>query len=149
VDELRLPGDLVAFLEAGKQLTYDASACEAGLVVLMSRDGLRLRTFAMHCASTPLADDDPHRGESGCYRVPGVDLVADCSGDYTPEGLLIWLPEELRFGTWDCDHDLISVFGPEVTWTQIANTPARFLNAQWEFDDLDRAPAEFLVPWPR
>jgi hypothetical protein len=100
---------------------------------------------------TPHEGADPHAGDAGAYRVPGIDLIASCECDdeYEPEGLLVWLPGEGRYGVWDSCHDYILVFDPGVTWSQIAESPARFINAQWAFEDLERAPAEFLKPWPR
>jgi hypothetical protein len=148
VDELQLPEDLVAFLDAERQLEYDPATCEAGRVTLLARSELRLRTFGAQCGGTPHERDDPNPG-SGAYWVPGVDLVAGCTGDYEPEGLLIWFPGERSFGVWDSSHDYVLLFGPAVTWSQIASSPARYINAQWAFEDLDRAPAEFLVPWHR
>jgi len=32
-------------------------------------------------------------------------------------------------------------------WSDIVQSPARYINAQWAFDDIDRAPAAFLKPW--
>jgi hypothetical protein len=148
VDPLQLPDDLVAFLDAGQQLEYDPATCEAGAVALQPRSELRLRTFGAHCGGTPHEADDPHPGP-GVYQVAGVDLVASCTGDYEPGGLLVWLPGELSFGVWDCDHDYLLVFGPAASWSEIARSPARYINAQWAFAGLDRAPAEFLVPWPK
>jgi hypothetical protein len=147
--ELDIPADLATFLDAGRQLEYDPADCEAGGVALHRRSDLRLRTFGAQCYGTPHEEADPHRGERGVYRIPGVDLVASCTGDFEPEGLLIWLPGEQRYGVWDSSHDYIMVFGREVTWSRIVECPHRFINAQWDFDDLDRAPAGFLVPWPK
>jgi len=81
--------------------------------------------------------------------VPGVDLIESCTGDYEPEGLLVWFPGEQSYGVWDSSHDYVFVFGSTVTWAQIAASPAAYINAQWDFDDLARAPAEILVPWPK
>jgi len=146
MDGLELPADLTTFIASGQQLEYDPATCEAGRVHLHGLLGLRLRTFGAHCGGTPFEQDDPEPGR-GVYRVPGVDLVASCTGDYEPEGLLIWFPGEQSFGVWDSSHDYVLVFGPRVTWSDIARSPARYINAQWEFDDIDRAPAEFLKPW--
>src|SRR5213079_513052 len=71
-----IPADLAAFLDAGHQFDYEPSACEAGLVTLTPRIGLRLRTFGAQCCGTPHEEADPHAGDSGTYRVPGVDLIA-------------------------------------------------------------------------
>jgi hypothetical protein len=61
----------------------------------------------------------------------------------------MWLPLENRFGTWDSSHPWIALFGPEVGWSNIAEAPARFINAQWEGAFKDSAPTVPLVPWPR
>jgi hypothetical protein len=145
MDSFELPDDLVQFLASGQQLEYDPTTCEAGQVRLHGLSELRTRTFGAHCGGTPFETDDPDLG--GVYRVPGVDLVAACTGDYKPEGLLIWFPGERSFGVWDSSHDYVLVFGSVVSWSDIAKNPARFINAQWGFEDIDRAPAEFLQPW--
>jgi hypothetical protein len=108
-----------------------------------------VRTFGAQCVDPLFREFDPHADEPGVYRVPGVDLIAACTGDYAPHGLLVWFPGEASYGTWDEAHDYILVFGPEVTWGKIMASPAKFINAQWSFPDLERAPAEFLVPWLR
>lgn len=147
--KFEIPADLAAFLREGRRLEYDPAACEAGVVSLHPPTDLRLRTFGAQCSDTPHEEDDPNRGRSGTYQVTGVDLIASCTGPYEPEGLLIWFPEEWSYGVWDPSHETIMVFGPKVAWPQIVESPHRFINAQWEFDELDRAPAEFLIPWPK
>jgi hypothetical protein len=122
-DSLQLPADLITFLDRERQLKYDPSTCEAGAVTLLPRSALKLQAFG---------------------EVSGVDLIATCTGDYEPEGLLVWLPGERRFGVWDTSHDLLLAFSPNVSWSQIAYSPARFINAQWAFEDLERAPTELL-----
>lgn len=147
--ELTLPNDLSRFLDGGQQFDYDPATCEAGMVTLHPRSHLQLRTFNAQCGGTEFENANPHLGVPGCYRVEGVDLVAGCTGDYSPEGLLVWFPAESSYGVWDSDHDYVFLFGPEVTWSQIAASPAKYINAQWAFDDLERASTKILVPWPR
>jgi hypothetical protein len=149
LSDIDIPADLAAFLDAGRQLDYDPSTCEAGGVTLLPRSELRLRTFGAQTFGTPHEEADPHRGEGGVYDVPGVDLIASCTGDYEPEGLLVWFPGERSYGVWDSSHDYVLVFGADVTWAEIAASPARYINAQWAFDELDRAPAEFIRPWDK
>jgi hypothetical protein len=96
---VEVPEDLLAFLSAGRPLQYDAGACEAGKVRLHRPDDLRQVVFRAQTYGTPVARLDPNSGEAGTYAVPGVDLVADCEGDYEPEGLLVWFPLEQRYGT--------------------------------------------------
>jgi hypothetical protein len=145
VESLQLPDDLIAFLDSGGRLEYDPATCEAGEVTLLPLSALRLRTFTAR-GGPAHQTGDPNFGR-GVYRVSGVDLIATCTGDYEPEGLLLWLPGERSFGVWDPSHDYLMVFGMEVSWSQIVKSPARYINAQWGFEDLDRAPAEFLCPW--
>jgi hypothetical protein len=149
VAELKLPADLVAFLQAGRQLEYDPDTCEAGAVVLLPLEQLKVELFPMDCQSTEVEGQDPHEGELGCYLVEGVNLIAECSGGYDPVGLLLWLPREGRYAIWDNDHCYIGVFGPEVTWARIAAAPAQHINAQWVGAFPDSAVASCLVPWPK
>jgi hypothetical protein len=141
---LKLPEDLVAFLRAGRQLDYDPADCEAGAVTLLPLDQLQVELFPVDCQSTPIAEDDPHSAERGCYLVPGVSLLASCEG-YEPAGLLLWLPEEGRYGTCDESHGPLRAFPREVTWTAIVADPAEYINAQWG----EWPPDEVLVSWPK
>jgi hypothetical protein len=146
---LHLPADLVEFLAAGKQLVYDPEACEAGAIRLMSLERLTLELFPMYISSEmdELYASDPHKEENGYYLVTGVNLVAACA-DYDPCGLLMWLPLERRYATWDHEHWYIGVFGPEQTWAEIVKAPAQHINAQWIGAFADSVPATALKPWP-
>ena len=146
--ELRLPADLVEFLAAGKQLDCDPDACEAGAVTLVPLSELRLERFPVETGSLPVYEQDPHYPDVKSYLVLGVNLVASCTGDYEPTGLLLWLPVERRYGIWDSSHCGIQVFGPEVTWERIAANPVPHINAGWTGIDRDAPPMEELVPWP-
>jgi hypothetical protein len=147
--DLNLPEDLIAFLRSCKQLEYDPTKCEAGAVTLLPLGQLKVELFPMDCQGSNLEEEDPHRGELGCYLVDGVNLVAGCTGGYNPVGLLLWLTREGRYGTWsDGDYPCIGVFGPLINWSRIAEAPAQHINAQWAFVE-DSAPASSLVPWPR
>jgi len=137
-----LPADLVAFLQRGKQPTFDPALCEAGAVTFLSLDKLRVEFFPM----TPDSKDDPHAGEYGSYLVAGVSLVASCDG-YDPVGLLLWLPLDGRYGTWDGEHGTLRVFRANVTWSTITRDPPRHINAQWGLEG--SAPVSDLAPWGR
>jgi hypothetical protein len=147
--DLNLPTDLVEFLAAGEQLVYDPGDCEAGAIQLLPLDRLKLELFPMYISSDmeELYESDPHQGENGYYLVTGVNLVAECE-EYDPCGLLMWLPIEWRFATWDHEHWYFGVFGPEQTWTEIVKAPAQHINAQWVGAFADSVPATPLVPWP-
>src|SRR5439155_23191142 len=125
---LRLPDDLRAFLAAGRQLAYDPSQCEAGRVTLLPLDKLRVGKYLSRPTAhgqVPCLADDPHQ-EEGYYSAAAVNLVAECE-HYWPDGILIWLPEERFFGTWQIDHLSILVL-PGATWSDIAADPVRYLN---------------------
>jgi hypothetical protein len=98
---------------------------------------------------------DPRRGD-GYYVVEAANLVASCE-HYDPYGILIWIPKEKMFATWDCDHHLIKVLMTRrvrndqslieaVTWTDIASDPVRFINSQWTHDCTT---SKLLIPWPK
>jgi uncharacterized protein (TIGR02996 family) len=147
---LKLPADLVAFLEASRQLEYDPATCEARKITLLPLKRLKLELFPAYCPSMKEAQKDPHYGEYGPYLVPAVNLVATCRA-YQPKGLLLWLPEEGRYGTWDSSHDILQVLAPDVTWTTIVQDPARYINSQWGTGGRNRpsVKSEWLVPWPK
>ena len=148
MDSLKLPADLVSFLESGSRLEYDASLCEAGALSLKTLPQLKLQLFPMETSSLDTYEDDPHNPGVNSYLIEAVDLTAGCSGDYEPTGMLLWLPIERRFGVWDSSHCVVSAFGKEVTWTQIAGSPQRFINAQWVGMFEDSVTVEPLAaPW--
>jgi hypothetical protein len=144
---LELPADLVAFLTAGQQLEYDPAPCEAGAVTLLLLSKLKMERFPVETGDLRNCEDDPHYPEVNSYLVLAVNLVAACSGDYDPVGLLLWLPVEKRYGVWDSSHCTIQMFGPEVAWKQIAARPVQHINAGWSGIDPDSPPMEDLVPW--
>jgi hypothetical protein len=144
---LRLSEDLRDFLAADRQLQYDASNCEAGRVTLLPLEKLRVGKYLTRpTANGQVAwlGDDPHQ-EEGYYSVPAVNLVADCDG-YYPEGILIWLPEEGLFGTWQSDFLSISVF-PGMSWSDIVADPVRFINRAMGIGEHEMM--EELKPWPK
>ena len=138
------PKDFVEYMTSGKKLEYDADGCEPGQITLMPFDKLSLGEVYIDSEGAPFAKKDPHVKERGYYSVPAVNLVADCDG-YDPEGILIWLPDQKVFGTWDIDHWDVLVF-PDVTWSDIVSDPAKYVNAQWEPDDVE---CEYLEPFPK
>ncbi len=135
-----LPKAAAEFLRAGRQLAYDPSSIEAGEVKLKHLDELTLGSVWI--ATKMLSD--PHYGERGYYSISAVSLTSQCA-NYDPEFLLLWLPREKLFGTWDNDHWVLKVFCG-IGWEDIIARPAPYLNAQW--DPQDRLGSVF-IPWPR
>lgn len=139
---MKLPDDLIAFLESGAKLEYEASECECGQVILLPIHKLKLDTVALDGQSLYGIANDPNAGKGGYYQIEAVNLVSACDG-YDPEFILAWLPKSQLYGTWDCDHLAMTVF-PGASWSDIAKKPLPFINAQWENDDVGVP----LVPWP-
>jgi hypothetical protein len=139
VNPFHLPDDAADFLRAGRQFTYDHATTEPGEVKLKSLDELTLEEVWI---GTDL-QGDPHADEDGYYAIPAVSLTGECES-YDPEFILLWLPQERLFGTWDCDHWVLSVFRG-TSWSDIVAKPAAYLNAQWDCADELGTP---FVPWP-
>jgi hypothetical protein len=140
MNSFNLPSEAVEFLKAGKQLNYDFKSIEAGEVKLKRFDQLELKEVWI---GTDI-DGDPHANEDGYYSIPAVSLTGECK-NYSPEFILLWLPEEKIFGGWDCDHWVLTVF-PAATWTDIVASPAHYLNAQWDYSS---KVGTHLKPWPK
>ena len=105
--------------------------------------------FPMDCQSTVVETQDPHHREMGCYLVEGINLIAECTGGYDAVGLLLWLPRDRCYATWDSSHDFIGVFRPQVTWSQIAKAPCSTSIASGLACSRNSAPTSCLVPWLR
>ena len=121
-----LPNDLVEFLRSGAQLRYDPEDCEPGKVGLSDIGSLKIGEVWIG-TDVP---GDPNLGADGYYSIPAVSLTSKCAA-YDPEFILLWLPNEHLFGTWDSDHWVLTVF-PEIAWSEIVANPSAFLGAQWD-----------------
>ncbi|MCE9562166.1 MAG: hypothetical protein K8U57_08945 [Planctomycetes bacterium] len=125
-----LPDDLQAFLHRRERLRYDTSFCEPGQIELLPLDRITLGEVWIEPRWKSDPQGDPHAGEKGYYFFPAVNLVSEAEG-YKPEFILLWLPNEQLYGTWDDEHYKLFVF-PGVTWADIAADPRPYLVAQWE-----------------
>jgi hypothetical protein len=138
-----LPEDLLEFLENESQLDYDPDDCECGQVTLFAHNKLSPSVVFVDSDDAPFANLDPHAEEEGCYVVPAINLVAECEG-YDPDGILIWLPDQRVFGTWDSEFWNVLIF-PNATWNEISASPVKYLNALWEPEAVH---CEYLRPFP-
>ena len=141
------PDDLAAFLRGGPR-TLGAGHYET--VTLFGLDELRVETLEVTPNMAPFAGDHPHADGYGHYAVPAVNLVR---GDPRPSldfpaWLLLWLPVERRYGSYDLDHGDLHVFPPGASWTQIVADPLPFVRASDGFGD-GPVPVEYLEPWHR
>lgn len=119
---LNIPNELVQFLSLGKTLSYDKRRCAIGNVELVSVESLVLGKVYVESPKQSL--------KKGYYTIPAVDIIAECEG-FDAWGILVWLPDQKKFGTWDSDHRQLRVFC-SATWTDIAEHPVRYLNALWK-----------------
>ncbi|MBC7876629.1 MAG: hypothetical protein H7Y59_05600 [Anaerolineales bacterium] len=143
MQKTELPEDLIEFLISGSQLDYDPDDCECGHVTLLAHDKLTPSVVFVDSDDAPFANQDPHAEEEGCYVIPAINLVAECEG-YDPDGILIWLPDQKVFGTWDSEYWDVLIF-PYATWRDISTSPVKYLNALW---DQDAVLCEYLRPFP-
>lgn len=145
MSQLKLPPEFENFLRSGVQLEYDHESVEPGRVGLAPLSALELGVVWVNSDDSPLDEDDPHAGEDGYYEIPAVSLTNECEA-YDPEFILLWLPKERLFGTWDCDHWDLFVFR-NANWSDIVSDPGKYLDVQWS--DTDREVSEYFKPYPK
>lgn len=138
-----VPDDLRNFLLNRHELQYDASKCEPGRIRLLSDTELAVGEVWV-CVES--GDDDPHVGENGYYTVPAVNLVA-ASNLPDSSYILLWLPDEKLYGTWDGEHYHLFAF-PGVAWTDIVADPVRYIDTLWN-GPWSEEHAEPFVPYPK
>ncbi|MEO0476378.1 MAG: hypothetical protein AAF085_10495 [Planctomycetota bacterium] len=147
--EMHLPGDLINFLSSGLKFDVDESRCEAGAVQLVSLSHLHLQRYPVETSGLKVFEKDPNYPSVNSYLVLGVNLTSASSIEHEggADGILLWLPIERRFGSWDASHCTMSVFGPEVTWSRIVENPTAHINAGWQGLDPESPPMTDLIPW--
>ncbi len=138
---LNLPESLLKFIESGNQLQFDAAQCEAGTIELRAPGELKLERLPVSVYGTEFESANPQRGETGFYYPLVVPLT---KGDFVTYAVLLWLPREQRFGSYDDEHRLIVTF-PDASWAAIVADPLLYLNAHWE---PETAPGAAFNPWP-
>lgn len=136
---IALPDDLLAFLRAGSELRYDVKGSEIGRIKLKRDVDLDLTTITTFPGCQSIIDD-PYDALEGLYQIDVVDLVAEFES-YGTEGLLCWIVALQRFGSIDPEHGDVITF-PGVTWTELAASPLRYLEAQWNHELGER-----VLPW--
>jgi len=143
-----LPPDLLAFLRAGSPPTLEAG--HYGPVTLFAPDELRVEVLEVTPNMAPFVGGHPHASGYGHYAVPAINLVRGDPrpGLDFPAWLILWLPGERRYGSYDLDHGDLLVFPPAASWSQIAADPLPFIEAS---DGIGGGPVpvEYLEPWPR
>jgi hypothetical protein len=146
--ELDLPADLIAFLRSGSPPALNAGHYET--VTLFAPEELRVETLEVTPNMAPFASDHPHADGYGHYAVPAINLVRGDPrpGLDFPAWLLLWLPVERRYGSYDLDHGDLYVFPVDASWSQIMADPLAFIRASDGLSD-GPVPVEHLEPWHR
>jgi hypothetical protein len=104
---MNLENSLTEFLKSGKKLEYDHDKAEPGFVGLCSFKEIKKDIIYL---------EGPKKGKS-YYEIPAVSLTNE-NEFYEPEFILLWLPNEKLYGTWDCDHWDLYVF-ENTNWEDI------------------------------
>jgi hypothetical protein len=144
-----VPAKVVASLSEGVALDYEPVHWEKP--ERFRRPGeLELGTFHVDPADTAQNAEpelNPYEGTKCHFEVAGVDLLTPTEEEES-EGLLLWLPKERRFATWDSDHWVMWILGEEPVWDEILAHPQRYIEAM--FDPAPTSPATtfgVFKPW--
>ncbi len=116
---MNLPEDVTEFLKSKAELIYDHKSVEPNFVGIIDFDKLEVGKIWI----------EGETDEKSYYEIPAINLTDKCEY-YSPEFILLYLPNEKLFGTWDSDHWNLYVF-PNTTWTDIIKSPATYINQQW------------------
>ncbi|WP_044203399.1 hypothetical protein [Flammeovirga sp. OC4] len=121
---MNLEKELLDFLKLGQKLEYDISKVEPGFVGLHKHENLKESHIYL---------EGPEETQS-YYEIPAVSLTGE-NEYYDPEFILLWLPNEQKYGTWDSDHWDLFIFD-NCEWNDIKKSPDQYINYQWEPNDL-------------
>jgi len=115
--------NLEVFLKEGTQLEYNESVFEAGKVELIKHDDLKLGYVNIV---------GPEYGKN-YYSIPAINLTSSAEG-YDPEYILMWLPNEKKYGAWDSSHWIVYIF-EGAKWSDIVSDPLTYLDAAFDGSD--------------
>jgi hypothetical protein len=129
-----IPTALREFLAAneGKRFEFDAikhPEMEVHSVEFFPLDSLPLTSFEIDTYEYHLNHGEPGKDPELRYEIEGIDLIQGCNS-YEPDGILVYFPLLKEFGSWDCDHRIITIY-PGVEWDDIERSLPNFVNAQW------------------
>lgn len=76
--------------------------------------------------------NDPNKGDhERMYKFQAIDLIRE-NDLYQSEGLLIWIPELKKFGTYDPEHLNLLVF-PDAEAKDVISNFGKYIEAQWSY----------------
>jgi len=116
---MNLPTDLTDFLNSKSELKYNHKSVEPDFVGIIDFEKLEIGKVWI----------EGETDKKSYYEIPAINLTDECEF-YDPEFILLYLPTEKLYGTWDSDHWNLYVF-PNTSWTEIIKNPAPYINQQW------------------
>ncbi len=135
--------ELENFLTNKQTLKYDESLCECGKVSLKDIDELSIEIIEVELEEEYYpSTEQVETGPFGHYEIEAVNLVKSCEG-YSPDFILLWLPKEKKYGTYDTDHSNLFIFD-NVSWKDISRNPVSYINSQW--NDFERKISKHFDP---
>ncbi len=142
-----IPDGLVQFLEKHSKERIECDPAIKGNVEVdwfttFAPEELCITTFEIDTYEYHLNHDEPGEDPELRYGITGIDLINGC-GEYNPEGILIYFPQFSEFGSWDCDHAIITMY-PDASWETIRDNLFNYVNGQWY---PDRVNQYLLRPW--
>ncbi len=142
-----IPNSLVHFLEkhSKKKIEYTHAVkvnLEVKWFTVFSPNELRVTNFEIYTGEYYLNHDEPGEDPELRYEIPGIDIINGCES-YDPEGILVYFPQFSEFGSWDCDHLIITMY-PNASWEFIQKDLFNYVNGQWY---PDRVNNYLLRPW--
>jgi hypothetical protein len=142
-----LPEGLIQFLEKHSKKQIKCAPQLKGKVEIewfttFSPEYLHISTFEIDTYEYYLNHGEPGEDPERTYEITGIDLINGCEG-YDPEGILVYFPQFSEFGSWDCDHLIITMY-PNASWEAIRDNIFHYVNDQWY---PDRVNHYLLRPW--
>ena len=101
---------------------YNIKGCECGNVELLKSEELTVGKIYI----------EGNISGKSYFEIPAINLIKSCEF-YSPEFILMYLPNENKYATWDSDHWTLFTF-ESVTWNHIKNNPFDYLNSQWSLE---------------
>jgi hypothetical protein len=142
-----IPNGLIPFLEKHSKEKIECDPTikgnvEIGWFTTFSPEELGITTFEIDTYEYHVNHDEPGEDPKLRYGITGIDLISGCEG-YDPEGILIYFPQFSEFGSWDCDHAIITMYS-DASWETIRDSLFDYVNGQWCPDRVNHC---LLRPW--
>lgn len=115
IEDFHLPQDLLTFLDEERSRTFDfpeAADFAYPPFRAIPRQDLRVEWLSV------LPFDG---GPLGPWHIPIVNLIIQEGYPQCPARIFVWLPDQRRFATSDCESHSLFIFHESTTWTSITS----------------------------